>query len=91
MSSACFLYISKSSSSKGSAGEEYSWPSLLLYSVPALCYFVSNNCTFYINRELGPTTFQVTNNLKTLSTAILMRFVLSCKLTWTWLRRERRF
>ena len=52
------------------------------YSVPALCYFISNNCMFYIIRELGPTTFQVTNNLKTLSTALLMRFVLSRKLTW---------
>ena len=38
---------------------------------------------FYIIRELGPTTFQITNNLKTLSTALLMRFVLSKKLTWT--------
>ena len=37
---------------------------------------------FYIIRELGPTTFQITNNLKTLSTALLMRFVLSHKLTW---------
>ena len=83
LSSACFLYIAKSSSNKGSAGEEYSWPSLFLYSVPALCYFVSNNCMFYIIRELGPTTFQITNNLKTLSTAILMRFVMSHKLTWT--------
>jgi len=53
-----------------------------LYSVPALCYFVSNNCMFYIIRELGPTTFQVTNNLKTLSTALTMRLVLSRRLTW---------
>jgi len=52
------------------------------YGVPAFCYFVSNNCMFYIIRDLGPTTFQVTNNLKTLTTALLMRFVLSSKLTW---------
>ena len=38
---------------------------------------------FFIIRELGPTTFQVTNNLKTCATAILMRFVMSHKLTWT--------
>jgi len=53
-----------------------------LYSVPALCYFISNNCMFYIIRELGPTTFQIANNLKLLSTAFLMRLVLSRRLTW---------
>jgi len=54
----------------------------LKYSLPALCYFVSNNCMFYIIKELGPTTFQVTNNLKVLTTGILMRFCLGRQLTW---------
>ena len=66
----------------GDISKNFSLLSFGSYSVPALCYFVSNNCMFYIIRELGPTTFQVTNNLKTLSTALLMRFVLSRKLTW---------
>jgi UDP-galactose transporter len=66
----------------GDISKNFSLLSFGSYSVPALSYFVSNNCMFYIIRELGPTTFQVTNNLKTLSTALLMRLVLSRKLTW---------
>lgn len=52
------------------------------YALPAFCYFVSNNCMFYIIRLLGPTTFQITNNLKTLATGVLMRIFLGRKLTW---------
>lgn len=52
------------------------------FSLPALCYFVSNNCMFYIIKELGPTTFQLTNNLKVLTTGVLMRVFLGRKLTW---------
>lgn len=52
------------------------------FALPAMCYFVSNNCMFYIIRELGPTTFQITNNLKVLATGILMRIFLGRKLTW---------
>jgi len=66
----------------GQISKHFSLLSFASYSVPALCYFVSNNCMFYIIRELGPTTFQVTNNLKILSTALLMRAVLSRRMTW---------
>ena len=52
------------------------------YSLPAFCYFISNNCMLYIIRELGPTTFQITSNLKVLATAVLMRILLGRKLTW---------
>ena len=52
------------------------------FCLPAMCYFVSNNCMFYIIRELGPTTFQITNNLKVLSTGVLMRLFLGRKLSW---------
>ena len=86
VSSACFVYCAKSTNNNEAKGREFSWPSVFLYCLPALCYFISNNCMFYIIRELGPTTFQITNNLKTLSTAILMRFVMSHKLTWTQLK-----
>ena len=37
---------------------------------------------FYIIRELGPTTYQITNNLKVFSTALLMRVFLARKLSW---------
>ena len=52
------------------------------YAFPAFCYFVSNNCMFYIIRELGPTTYQLTNNLKLFATAYLMRVFLARKLSW---------
>ena len=50
--------------------------------LPALCYFLSNNCMFYIIRELGPTTFQIMNDLKVLATGVLMRVFLERRLTW---------
>ena len=52
------------------------------YSIPAFCYFVSNNCMFYIIRHLGATTFQIMNNLKVLSTGVFMYVFLGRKLTW---------
>ncbi|CEG01293.1 Nucleotide-sugar transporter [Ostreococcus tauri] len=52
------------------------------YSFPALCYFVSNNCMFYIIRYLGASTFQIMNNLKVLSTGVFMYVFLDRKLSW---------
>ena len=52
------------------------------YAFPALCYFVSNNCMFYIIRHLGASTFQIMNNLKVLSTGVFMRVFLDRKLSW---------
>ena len=52
------------------------------FALPALCYFISNNCMFVIIRELGPTTFQIMNNLKVLATGVLMHVFLGRKLTW---------
>jgi len=54
----------------------------LSFAIPGFCYFVSNNCMFLIIRELGPTTFQITNNLKILSTGLLMRLFLNRPLSW---------
>ena len=53
-----------------------------MYSIPAFCYFVSNNCMFYIIQHLGATTFQIMNNLKVLSTAVFMHVFLGRRLTW---------
>ena len=60
----------------------FSYSNFAMFAIPAFCYFVSNNCMFYIIRELGPTTYQITNNLKVLSTALLMRVFLARKLSW---------
>ena len=54
----------------------------VFFALPAACYFVSNNCTFFIVRELGPTTYQITCNLKVLATGILMRVFLGRRISW---------
>ena len=53
-----------------------------IYAFPAFCYFVSNNCMFYIIKHLGAPTFQIMNNLKVLSTGIFMYIFLNRKLSW---------
>jgi hypothetical protein len=47
----------------------------------ALLYFVSNNLNFIIIRELDPVAFQILNNLKILTTAILYRFMMKVELS----------
>ena len=61
-------------------GRELKVQRFLTFSIPAACYFVSN--MLYVIRELAGVTFQVTNNLKILSTGLLMRLFLGRKLTW---------
>ena len=60
----------------------FSYSGFLSFALPAFCYFISNNCMFYIIRELGPTTYQITSNLKVFTTALLMRVCLARKLSW---------
>lgn len=55
---------------------------IVVYAFPAFCYFVSNNCMFYIIRYLGASTFQIMSNLKILSTGVFMRVFLNRKLSW---------
>jgi drug/metabolite transporter (DMT)-like permease len=49
-------------------------------AVPALMYFISNNLNFIIIKELGPTNFQLLNNLKILATAVFFRLIMKVKL-----------
>ncbi len=63
-------------------GANFGFRKFATFALPAMCYFVSNNCMFYIIQELGPTTFQITNNLKVLATGVLMRIFLRRELTW---------
>lgn len=51
------------------------------FALPGLCFFVSNNCMMLIIQELGPSTYQITNNLKILSTGVLMWLLLGRRLT----------
>mmetsp|Transcript_20693 Transcript_20693/g.39327 ORF Transcript_20693/g.39327 Transcript_20693/m.39327 type:complete len:334 (-) Transcript_20693:458-1459(-) len=45
--------------------------------IPALLYFISNNVNFIIIRELDPVAFQILNNIKILTTAILFKFMMN--------------
>lgn len=57
------------------------WSRLGKASIPALLYFVSNNLNFIIIRELDPVAFQILNNLKILTTAILYKFMMNAELS----------
>jgi UDP-galactose transporter len=54
-----------------SAGKEF-----LAFMVPALIYFVNNNCLFYILQAVDPTTFQLLSQMKTIFTGLLFRVFL---------------
>lgn len=56
--------------------------SFAAHAFPAFCYFVSNNCMFYIIRYLGASTFQIMSNLNILSTGVFMYIFLHRKLSW---------
>ena len=76
-SSIMFIYQRKSQIPLG-----FTLRSFVAYAFPALCYFVSNNCMFYVIQYLGATTFQIMNNLKILTTAVFMYVFLGRKLSW---------
>ena len=80
--SASALALALSHDDRQSEKLSFTLSSFLIFALPAFCYFVSNNCMFYIIRQLGPTTYQITNNLKVFSTAIVMRLFLARKLSW---------
>jgi len=48
----------------------------MMYSIPAVCYFVSNNCLFFIVSDLGATQFQILGNLKIIFNALFLRYFL---------------
>ncbi len=77
------LFLGLSILTGGGGGEvSFTIRKFISFSLPALCYFVSNNCALLIIRELGPTNYQITCNLKVLATGVLMRIFLGRKLTW---------
>lgn len=47
-----------------------------MYSIPAACYFASNNCLFFIVSDLGATQFQILGNLKIIFNALFLRIFL---------------
>jgi len=53
----------------------------LLYSLPALIYFVQNNLVFWALLYIDATTYQVLVNLKILTTGVLFRFIMGKELS----------
>uniref|UniRef100_A0A7S0L5G4 CMP-sialic acid transporter n=1 Tax=Coccolithus braarudii TaxID=221442 RepID=A0A7S0L5G4_9EUKA len=51
------------------------------YMLPALIYFVNNNCLFFILQAVDPTTFQLLSQLKTIFTGLLFRLCLNRRLS----------
>lgn len=56
--------------------------SFIQFAIPGFCYFVSNNCMFYVIRDFGPAKYQIFSNLKILSSGFLMRIILKRNLLW---------
>jgi UDP-galactose transporter len=83
-SSAMFVYerTARGDSQTASLFAGFTIRGFAAYASPAFCYFVSNNCMFYIIRHLGASTFQIMNNLKVLSTGVFMHVFLDRKLSW---------
>ncbi|KAK3257960.1 hypothetical protein CYMTET_32970, partial [Cymbomonas tetramitiformis] len=46
-------------------------------AIPAFLYFVSNNVNFFIIKELDAVAFQILNNIKILTTAVLFTFMMN--------------
>ena len=61
VASACFLLKFKFSGQ--SILMTHSLSGLVEYSIPGLFYFISNNCVFYLIKDLGPAHFQILKNL----------------------------
>jgi len=51
------------------------------FMLPAVIYFVNNNCLFFILQEVDPTTFQLLSQMKTILTGLLFRLFLKRYLT----------
>ena len=61
-------------------GAAFKKPTTVLFSIPALLYLINNNLVFVALMYLDPAEYQILANLKIVSTALLMRCMLSRKL-----------
>ena len=79
--SSVLLLISLCSGQVDTLLHEGSKSEFLSYMLPALIYFVNNNCIFFILQAVDPTTFQLLSQMKTIFTGLLFRVFLKRKLT----------
>lgn len=52
------------------------WVALTSFSVPAVLYTFNNNIAIHMQLQMDPTTFQVLNNLKIATTALLYKLII---------------
>ena len=76
-----FIFLTTSRACGGVEEVTLSAKRFTSFALPALCYFVANNCMLLIIQELWPSTYQIMNNLKILSTGVLMWTLLGRRLT----------
>ncbi len=67
--------------SSGHRRSTVSLKSYLLFAVPALCYFVSNSCMFFVVKDVGVAQFQLLSTIKVFFTAGFMRIFLGQRLS----------
>lgn len=60
---------------------EESFTEFFSYMLPAVIYFVNNNCMFFILQAVDPTTFQLLSQMKTIFTGLLFRVFLKRRLS----------
>mmetsp|Transcript_19329 Transcript_19329/g.53882 ORF Transcript_19329/g.53882 Transcript_19329/m.53882 type:complete len:398 (-) Transcript_19329:120-1313(-) len=65
----------------GPHGFTFQWPVFLAASVPALLYLITNNFNFIIIHEIGALSFQILNNFKIVSSAIIFQIVMKRQLS----------
>ncbi|CAF0920333.1 unnamed protein product [Rotaria sordida] len=52
----------------------------ILYSIPAILYFLNNNLAVHIQIHMDPTSYQILSNFKIFTTAILYRLIMKKRL-----------
>lgn len=60
---------------------EFKTLNFLAAAIPAVLYLITNNLNFFVIKEIGAMSFQILNNLKIVTSAILFQLALSKSLT----------
>ncbi|EFN59537.1 hypothetical protein CHLNCDRAFT_19140 [Chlorella variabilis] len=80
-----FLLVRQRAADPGSIRITKDWRTVSLFIVPSIIYMVHNNVAFYFLKHVDAATYQILNNLKIVSTGILLRVALNrylSKLQW---------
>ncbi|KAL4227691.1 hypothetical protein ACF0H5_013126 [Mactra antiquata] len=59
------------------------WSMLASFAIPAILYTFNNNVSLHMQLQMDPTTFQVLNNLKIATTALMYKLIIKRTITRT--------